>query len=277
MASTHTVTFSSLPSIDARFPFSLASLSSSPPLSPPRCLATISFDPLRRSATATTILSTGGQFISQRSCIFSSNPVGMFLGTRSNVSCAVSMADGQVGDPGKVNLDHLIDKARKYWDKLPQPVKSFPWNKVMENFIQLVFGLTLAVIKCLSVPLLAITSLSELSYCAHERKLRLVPAPLIIGFAVTGIMNETALQLSPVLKDADVPWHLMAIAIFLLLLKLPGPYYPYWGRIFIPHFANGGLLRILWFAYLWYREPQQAIILRRLQSIPVLLHMMLQS
>ena len=57
-------------------------------------------------------------------------------------------------------------------------------------------------------------------------------------------------------QDAEVPWHLIAIAIFFTLIKLPGPYYPYWGRIFIPHFANGALLRTLWFMFLWYKRPK---------------------
>lgn len=52
-----------------------------------------------------------------------------------------------------------------------------------------------------------------------------------------------------------MPWHLIAIGIFFTLLKLPGPYYPYWGRIFIPHLANGALWRTLWLAFMWYRRP----------------------
>lgn len=59
-------------------------------------------------------------------------------------------------------------------------------------------------------------------------------------------------------QQAEVPWHLVAVAIFFTLIKLPGPYYPYWGRILIPHIANGGLLRTLWFAFLWYRRPKKA-------------------
>lgn len=59
-------------------------------------------------------------------------------------------------------------------------------------------------------------------------------------------------------QEAQVPWHLIAIAIFFTLIKLPGPYYPYWGRILIPNIANGGLLRTLWFTFLWYRRPRKA-------------------
>ncbi|KAJ4716385.1 hypothetical protein OWV82_011410 [Melia azedarach] len=177
---------------------------------------------------------------------------------KPNICCAMNMAAGQSGDPEKLNLDHLINKAKKLWDSSPQPVKSFPWNRALDNFIQLILDLFLAVVKYLSVPLLAVSSLSEMSYCAHEKKLFLVPIPLLIGMAIADVSKETALELSPLLKDAEVPWHLIAIAMFFTLLKLPGPYYPYWGRIFIPHFANGALLRTLWFGIVWYRKPKKA-------------------
>lgn len=58
-------------------------------------------------------------------------------------------------------------------------------------------------------------------------------------------------------QDAEVPWHLIAIATFFTFIKLLGPFYPYWGRIFIPPFSNGMLWRTLWFTFLWYRRPQK--------------------
>ncbi|KAA0031273.1 uncharacterized protein E5676_scaffold13G00260 [Cucumis melo var. makuwa] len=145
----------------------------------------------------------------------------------------------QSDDSGRVNWDSLKNKVKQLWDTSPEPVKSFPWNEALDNFIQLIADLILTVIKYLSVPLLLVTSLSEMSYCAHEKKLLIVPFPFIIGFSVAEVMRQTALSLSPILKDLEVPWHLITIAIFFTLIKLPGPYFPYWGRIFIPHLANG--------------------------------------
>ncbi|XP_022763337.1 uncharacterized protein LOC111308913 isoform X2 [Durio zibethinus] len=176
--------------------------------------------------------------------------------SKPSICSAINMATGQSDDPEKINLDHIIEKARRLWDSTPQPVKRFPWNRALDNFVQLILDLILAVVKYLSLPLLAVSSLSEMSYCAHERKLTIIPVPLLIGFVLAGVLKETALELSPLLKDAVVPWHLIAIAIFFTLIKLPGPYYPYWGRIFIPHFANGALWRTLWFMFLWYRRPK---------------------
>ncbi|XP_038996078.1 uncharacterized protein LOC120120510 isoform X2 [Hibiscus syriacus] len=176
--------------------------------------------------------------------------------TKPNICSAMNMATDQSGDPEKINFEYIVDKARRLWDNSPQPVKRFPWNRAFENFVQLILDLVLAVVKYLSAPVLAVSTLSEMSYCAHQRKLTIIPVPLLIGFVLAGVLKETALELSPLLKDAEVPWHLIMIAIFFTLIKLPGPYYPYWGRIFIPHITNGALLRILGLMFLWYRRPK---------------------
>ncbi|XP_050235234.1 uncharacterized protein LOC126683400 [Mercurialis annua] len=203
-------------------------------------------------------LKGSSQYFKARSGCFDVKLNESFRSSRLNIAYAMNMAAGQSGEPENFSFDYIKDKGKQLWDSSPQPVKSFPWNRVFENFIQLILDLVVAVIKYLSVPLLAVSSLSEMSYCAHNKKLFFVPFPLLIGFTVAGVLKETALELSPLLKDAEVPWHLIAIAVIFTLIKLPGPYYPGWGRIFIPHFANGVLWRTIWSAFLWYRRPEKA-------------------
>ncbi|KAL3651793.1 hypothetical protein CASFOL_004795 [Castilleja foliolosa] len=171
--------------------------------------------------------------------------------------CSMNMAANQSDDPRKISVGRVVDKARSLWNSSPKPVKSFPWNKTLDNFIQVILDLTLAVIKYLSVPLFVVTSISEMSYCAHEKKLYLILFPFMVGVAVAGTLRDAALESSSYLKNAEVPWHLIAVAIFCAMLKFPGPYYPYWGRIFIPHFANGVLWRTLWFMFQWYRKASE--------------------
>ncbi|KAE9621403.1 hypothetical protein Lal_00032060 [Lupinus albus] len=195
-------------------------------------------------------------FVEKHGRCLSVKPISASQKTGTSISCAMNMSAQESDDRRKLKLDQLIDKARNLWDSSPEPVKTFPWNKALDNFIQLTLDLILALIKYLSIPVFAVTSLSELSYCAHKKKLFLVPIPLLFGVAVAGILKETALEISPRLRDAEVPWHLIATAILFTLIKLPGPYYPSWGRIIIPHFANGVLLRTLWFAILWFRRPK---------------------
>lgn len=125
---------------------------------------------------------------------------------RHPVLCAMGMAARHSGDPERMSFRHLLDKTKELWDSSPEPVKSFPWIRALENFVQLILDLVLAVFKFLCVPLMAVSSLSEMSYCAHEKKLRLVPLPLLIGVAFAGVLNETALELSPLLKvELSVP------------------------------------------------------------------------
>lgn len=126
----------------------------------------------------------------------------------------MNMAAGQSDDPGKISLDHIMDKARKYWDKCPQPVKVFPWNKALESFIQLIVNLTLAVVRYVCVPLLAISSLSEMSYCAQERRLFFTPVPFLLGILVAGILRETVLEVSPLLKVGKIMLRQSSIFFF---------------------------------------------------------------
>ncbi|XP_060168291.1 uncharacterized protein LOC132599083 [Lycium barbarum] len=193
-------------------------------------------------------------------CILSIRPNGTCPIARRKIICNMNIAAaGQSDEPHKFNLVSIIDRARKLWDSTPEPVKSFPWNRALDNFVQLILDIVLSVTKYLYVPVLVVTSISELSYCAHERKLYITLLPILVGVTIAGILKSAALESSPYLKNAEVPWHLIGIGIFFTLLKLPGPYYPYWGRIFIPHIANGALFRTLWFAFLWYRRPRKSV------------------
>ncbi|GMN69881.1 hypothetical protein TIFTF001_038924 [Ficus carica] len=112
----------------------------------------------------------------------------------------MNMAAGRSDDPEKTKPEQVMDKARKLWGSSHQPVKTFPWIRELDNFIQLILDLVLAVVKYPSVPLLVVTPLSEMSYCAHERKLKLVLFPFFLGTAVSGVLRRTALDISPLLK-----------------------------------------------------------------------------
>lgn len=172
---------------------------------------------------------------------------------------AINLTSSNEDDPlEKIIPSRVLDHARNLLDSLPQPVKSFPWDKTLRSFLGLVLDLAVTVVKWLSVPVLAVSSLSEMSYCAHERKMRVIPIPFLIGFALAGVMKDTAVDLSEEFKEGGFPWHLLLIASFFMLLKLPGPYYPYWGRLVIPHFANGGLWRTVWFTFMWYRGSRSS-------------------
>ncbi|XP_068656976.1 uncharacterized protein [Aristolochia californica] len=156
------------------------------------------------------------------------------------------------------------------------------------HFVEIILELISLAIEYLCVPLLALSSLSELSCRAHERKLILMPScwdlkqhrfkcgsrsqgeeenlsysgircvphlPASCMMKLTwtrGLENPVPLHVNrvnsciywkwSVYLVGGFPWYLLLMAVFFALLKLPGPYHPYWPRIFVPHFGNGELL-----------------------------------
>ena len=146
-------------------------------------------------------------FVEKHSCCLSVKPFCASQKRGANIFCSMNMSAQQSDDHGKMKLDQLIDKVQKLWDSSPEPVKKFPHNKALDNFIQHILDLILVVVKYLAVPVFAVTSLSEMSYCAHERKLVFVPLTVPFGVAVARILKETALQLSPRLRVRSLVGH----------------------------------------------------------------------
>lgn len=83
---------------------------------------------------------------------------------------------------------------RKLFDGFPQPIKSFPWKKVISSFQNIILELVWAVAKYLS----------EMSYCAHDRKMGVIPIPFIVGFTLAGVLKNTAEEVLSDLKVCDI-------------------------------------------------------------------------
>ena len=80
--------------------------------------------------------------------------------------------------------------------KAPEPIRVFPWGKAGSLFVQRLVYQFWTVGKWLAVPVLAASMLSELSYTLLQEKVLIIPACMIAGIAFTGMMKETALELS---------------------------------------------------------------------------------
>jgi hypothetical protein len=61
-------------------------------------------------------------------------------------------------------------------------------------------------------------------------------------------------SLSFYVQEGRVPWHLVALGLLFLALKSITPYLPIWGRISVPHFANGGLWQVISFVNDWRKN-----------------------
>ncbi|KAF9595139.1 hypothetical protein IFM89_037239 [Coptis chinensis] len=112
-----------------------------------------------------------------------------FQNTTPMVTCAIIMTEGDSAGPSRIILVHSLGEIKKVWKTLPQPVRSFPWPEALVNFLELILGLVYVVAKYLSVPLLALTSLIYFALCDDQ--------------------------------EGEFPWHLVSVAFFLILVKLP--------------------------------------------------------
>ncbi|GLJ52144.1 hypothetical protein SUGI_1109310 [Cryptomeria japonica] len=173
------------------------------------------------------------------------------------VTCALNISRGESGGPEE-NKNVYLEKVKNILEDCCESIKAFPWKKAYTKFLHHLFSLAFWVAKWLSIPVVIISSLSEMSYCGWENKELLIPFGMVVGIVLAGILKETAIELSEDVQEGKFPWHLLIIGAFFALIKLPGPYYPYWLRVFLPHFATGGLLRTLWSANIWYKTQSTA-------------------
>ncbi|KAG0582243.1 hypothetical protein KC19_3G045400 [Ceratodon purpureus] len=173
------------------------------------------------------------QRLSQPSLSSSSRPL---------VQCVSSTVGRSGGDgdqrPQSSVTSNVVDKAS-------EPIRAFPWAKVGNVLLRRIQEQFWTVGKWLVIPVLALSVLSELSYTLVQEKVLIVPIGMVCGIVFAGIMKETALELSPSIEEGKIPWHLVALGLLLVAFKFIAPYLPIWGRISVPHFANGGLWQVI--------------------------------
>jgi len=102
--------------------------------------------------------------------------------------------------------------------------------------------------------MLAVSVLGELAYTLLLERVLVIPVGMICGIVFAGIMRETALELSPRIEEEQTPRHLIALGLLFVALKFIAPYLPTWGRVSVPHFANGGLWQVITLVNDWRKK-----------------------
>ncbi|KAH9304755.1 hypothetical protein KI387_009159 [Taxus chinensis] len=143
---------------------------------------------------------------------------------------------------------YVKDVPIKLWEMCPEPVRNFPWKKARKRVVERFFHLILDAIKWLGITILVVTFFMEASYCVAQNKELIMTIALITGGVFAEILKETSieLELPQINKEGDFPQHLLIIMSVFSLIKILGPFYPYWARIILPHLANGVLCRTIW-------------------------------
>lgn len=184
---------------------------------------------------------------------------------RPVVQCVSSTVGGssseEVGESGGDRVQSNV--ISKVWAKAPEPVKVFPWDKAGWLFVKRVQYHFWTVGKWLVIPVFAVSMLSELSYTLSKGKLFIIISGMIGGFAFAGILKETAIELNSEYETGETPWHLVQLGLLFAALKLIGPYLPGWGRVSVPHFANGGFLHVIKLVNDWKRQHAERTPVKR--------------
>lgn len=184
---------------------------------------------------------------------------------RPVVQCVSSTVGGSSSEEfGKSGSDRVQNNAiSNVWAKAPEPVRVFPWGKAGRLFVERVVYHFWTVGKWLVIPVLAVSMLSELSYTLLQKKVFIIPAGMIGGFAFAGMLKETAIELTSEFETGETAWHLVALSVFFVALKFIGPYLPSWGRVTVPHFANGGLWHVIKLVNDWRRQHAERTPVKR--------------
>ncbi|XP_024364726.1 uncharacterized protein [Physcomitrium patens] len=175
--------------------------------------------------------------------------------SRFLVQCVSSTFDGSSKkendrQPSNV-LSTVIDKAS-------EPIRSFPWAKASNLFFKRLLDQLWIVGKWLAIPLLALSVVNEFTYTLVQEKVLIIPVAMICGIVFSGITREVVLELSPSIEGRQLPWHLIALGILFVVLKLIGPVLPIWAQVSVPHFANGGLWQVAKLVNDWRKQHAES-------------------
>lgn len=145
-------------------------------------------------------------------------------------------------------------KISSFQEKTVDAFRSYPWERLCWRFLQRTSDLAWTATKWLAIPVFALSIISELIYTLSMRKDICIPLGILCGVLFAKVVGNASLDVMKELQqDGRAAWPLMLLGLFFLLLKLPGPYYPSWAAVFIPHVANAGLVKTA----LLFRDSQR--------------------
>lgn len=155
--------------------------------------------------------------------------------------------------PGNSTLEASQGRVSDLWERVPQPVRKFPWKRFCIRFIERMLDLLWKITKWLAIPVLILSSLGEFLYTLSAKKDICIPLGIITGVLVARTGGKTVLDVLNESQDGKFPWPLVVMGMLFILLKLPGPYYSSWAAACFPHFANGGLVQTVLLFREWKR------------------------
>lgn len=136
------------------------------------------------------------------------------------IQCVSSTVGGNNNNNNSNNGDneHTVISSSSI---IPEPIRAFPWAKAGNLFVKKLMDQLWTVGKWLAIPALAITVLGELVFnllLENNLAIVVIPVGMICGIVFTGIIKETALELSSSIEV--LPYPITSIAYPSLVEKL---------------------------------------------------------
>ncbi|XP_041021860.1 uncharacterized protein LOC121263127 isoform X2 [Juglans microcarpa x Juglans regia] len=168
-------------------------------------------------------------------------------------TCSMKVSMAEFGEPNKVKMQ--INVAReKLWEATPDSVKEIPWKKAEKILLERLLLLGQNTLKWTLVIFFIFSSLYDVIFSISRNQELIIPCGLFVGCLMTNFLKEISNELFRNSEEQGLNWQLVGIGCFFVLLKFLSGSLVLPARLFLFHFANGGLMQLLW---LWRSLPEE--------------------
>ncbi|KAE8056997.1 hypothetical protein FH972_013722 [Carpinus fangiana] len=172
---------------------------------------------------------------------------------QTSPTCSMKASMAEFGEPKKVNMQISILR-EKLWEAVPDSVKEIPWKKAEKTLMERLLFLGQKALKWTLIVLFVFSSLSDVIFSISSNQELMIPLGLFVGCLMTDFLKEISHELFRNSEEKRLNWQFMGIGCFFVLMKFLSANFLIRSRVFLLHFANGGLMQLLW---LWRSLPEE--------------------
>eukprot|EP00250_Pteridium_aquilinum_P006908 c16737_g1_i1 orf=94-807(+) len=167
------------------------------------------------------------------------------------IACATS-AEG--ADHGGQNVQAM---ATALFRRGFAQLESYPWDKFSTKLMQHLAEAVWFVGKWVAVPALILTALRDVYLTVLTANELCIPIGLLVGTILTGILKEACSTLGMDFQHNVLPWHLVELGLFFVIVKACALKGPLWFQAFLLHFTTGGLWQTIRFSLDWKARKEE--------------------
>lgn len=173
---------------------------------------------------------------------------------QTSPTCSMKVSMGHFGEPNKGKMQ--INMVReKLLEAIPDSVKDIPWKKAEDLLLERLLFLGQKAFKWTLITLFVFGSFSDVIFSFSRNQELLIPIGLFVGCLMTDFLKETLQEMFHNTEEKRLNWDFIGIGCFFVLIKFLAANFATQPQVFLLHFANGGLMQLLW---LWRNLPEES-------------------